>query len=55
MLTCPNALWKAGLVGGGLFAGLTMIWALFSTFVMNVLVRSIAVVSVNYLRGQLFN
>lgn len=38
MLTCPNALWKAGVISGGMFAALTMVWSLFSTFIMNVLV-----------------
>lgn len=38
MLTCPNALWKSGLISGGLFAGLAIIFSLFSTYLMNVMV-----------------
>ncbi len=39
MLTCPNARWKAGLVSGGLFAGVAILASMFTTWLMNVLVR----------------
>ena len=45
MLTCPNALWKTGLATGLIFSGITMIWSLFITYVLNALVSCWWVVS----------
>ncbi|KAL6756332.1 transmembrane amino acid transporter protein-domain-containing protein [Haematococcus lacustris] len=37
MLTTPNALWKAGLISGGLFSLVAIVCSIFTTYLMNVL------------------